>query len=396
MRRLVPVLATALVAVVVAGATPSARQVYAPLWMTDLLERGPCLFSIATPPAEEENCVPWTRRETAGPAFHSASGIVVVGGTDGFLHGVAARDGRVLYKQPLPGDLVAKPALSGDSAYFGTTEARAIRADVTSGRIRWDVPVDAEVTETPVVHQDTVYLVTGVETVYALDRATGELKWAQKHPMPAGITLRGQARPLLAEVPVEGGGTQLRLYVGHATGKLTVLDAETGRPLDELTLAVGETFLDVDADPLLHEGKLVAASAASGVFAIDPVSQKPLWKLEEEGIVRLASGGRYRIVAAGAGKVIGLDAATGKERWRFTFERGAPTQPIVKGGRVHIGSDRGAIYVLDLFSGEPLQYFGSGLGFAAPPELWGDMLFAVSTPGTLFALSNAFEGKVQK
>lgn len=394
MRRPLVLLATATVVIASLGATSAARQVYAPLWMKDLLRRGPCLFSIATPPAEEEGCIPWTRRETAGPAFHAPSGILVVGGSDGLLHGLSARDGRTLYRQPIPGDLVSKPALVGDSAYFGTTEARVARADVTSGRVRWEASVDAEVTVTPVVHEDTVYVVTGLETTYALDRATGEVRWVQRHPLPGGITLRGQARPLLAEVPVSGG-TQLRLYVGHATGKLTALDAATGRPVDELTLATGETFLDVDADPLIHDGRLIAASHASGVFAIDPSTSEPVWKHEEEGLVRLAAGGPYRIVAAGAGKVVGLDAATGKERWRFTFPRGAPTKPVVKGGRVHIGSDRGALYILDLFSGEPLQYFGSGLGFAADLDLWGDMLFAVSTPGTLFALSNAFEGKVQ-
>ena len=69
---------------------------------------------------------------------------------------------------------------------------------------------------------------------------------------------------------------------------------------------------------------------------------------------------------------------------------------MAKGGRVHVASDRGPLYVLDLSSGQPLQYFGSGLGFAADLELEGDMLFAVSTAGRLYALSNAFAGRFQQ
>lgn len=377
------------------AAAPSARQVYAPVWMTDVLRREPCLFTVAQPAARAESCIPWTRRETASPAFHAPTGIVILGGHDEQLHGVSGIDGGLLYREPLQGDLVTQPVLEGDSAYFGTTEAHLYRSDVTTGELRWETPVDAEVIEPVVVYDDTVYAITGLETVYAVDRTSGEVRWAQKHPLPGGITLRGQARPLLAEVRVNGE-PQLRLYVGHATGRLTVLDAQSGRPIDEITLATGETFIDVDADPLLHEGRLIAASHGSGVFALDPVKLEPLWRFEEKGIVRLGSGGSRRIIAAGAGKVIGLDAETGKERWRFTFPRGAPTRPVTKGGRVHVGSDRGALYVLDLFSGEPLQYFGSGLGFATTPELYADMLFVVSTPGRLFALSNAFAGKVQR
>jgi outer membrane protein assembly factor BamB len=102
------------------------------------------------------------------------------------------------------------------------------------------------------------------------------------------------------------------------------------------------------------------------------------------------------VVAAGPGKILGLDATDGKVLWRFTFSKGAPTRIAVKGGRVHVASDRGSLFVLDLSSGRPLQYFGSGLGFAADLELWNDMLFATTTAGVVMALSNAFPGIVQK
>ena len=100
------------------------------------------------------------------------------------------------------------------------------------------------------------------------------------------------------------------------------------------------------------------------------------------------------LVAAGAGKAIGLDAETGQIRWRFTWAKGAPTRIVVQGGRVHFGSDRGAVYVLDLFSGRPLQYAGSGTGTAADLSLWHDMMFVTSTAGSVTALSNAWAGGV--
>lgn len=391
--RLLVLLAAAVVAM--GAIDPSARQVYAPLWQTDIVELGPCLFTVALPASEEERCIPWTRRETASPAFHRATGVLVVGGSDGKLHGYDARDGSLRYAVDMPGRVTAKPVLKDDAAFVGTEDAHVVRADVTSGRIRWDVPVDADVTTPVTLADDLVLVITGMDTVYAFDAQTGASRWVHKHPMPSGITLRGQARPEVVRVQV-GDRTETRVYVGHATGKLTALELSSGRVLDEMTIGAGETFLDVDADPVQVGDDLVVASHATGVFRVNPATSSTVWKVEEPGFVRLASGGPALVVAAGAGKVVGINRHSGQVRWRFEFDKGAPTRIAVQGGRVHVGSDRGALYVLDLFSGRPLQYFGSGLGFAADPELLGDMLFVVSTAGRIYALSNAFDGRLQR
>jgi outer membrane protein assembly factor BamB len=195
-----------------------------------------------------------------------------------------------------------------------------------------------------------------------------------------------------------GDAVSRRLYVGHADGRLSVLDRETGGRLEELDLSRGDTFGDIDADPLVHRidglTRVIVASHTRGIAALDPRTHGETWRNAEPGIVRLANGGTPMLVAAGAGKVLGLDARTGQTRWRFTFRKGAPTRLAVQGGRVHVGSDRGALYVLDLFSGRPLQYAGSGLGLAADVDLGGDMLFYTSTSGAVTALSNAWRGPV--
>jgi outer membrane protein assembly factor BamB len=388
---------TALVCLTAAGAveaeSPQARRVYAPLWNAQAVSAGPCFLSAFLPASESERCISWTRRETAGPTFHPASGIVLVGGSDKQLKGFSAIDGALAWAVPLPGALVAKPALHDDAAYLGTDDGHVLRVDVTSGRVRWDVSVDAEVMEPARVDGDLVFVVTGADTVYALARDTGEARWVHKHPLPRGITIRGQAMPFSGIVSTKEG-PRPRVFVPHASGRLTVLDRTTGVLVEELNLSGDDTFGDLDADPFMQGEHLVVASHTRGVIALDPKSGAEAWRRDEQGIVRLARGGAFMVVAAGAGKVLGLDARNGAVRWRFTFEKGSPSRLVVKGGRVHVGSDRGSLYVLDLFSGRPLQYLGDGLGVAADPELWGDMLFVVTSSGELLALSNAFPGSV--
>ncbi len=394
MKRLAGVVVALLLAWQAEAATPAARQVYAPLWRTTAVPAGPCLLSAFVPPSATERCVSWTRRESAGPAFHAASGTVIVGGVDKQLRGLSGIDGAQLWQVPIPGALVAKPSLYDDGAYFGTDDGHVVRADVTSGRVRWDVTVDAEVTEPVVIDGDLVLVVTGADTLYALQRTSGEPVWSHKHPLPRGITLRGQSKPLVLTVDA-GEGPRRRVFIGHASGRMTMLDRDTGSVVNEVDISNDDTFGDLDADPFEQDGRVVLASNTKGIVALDPRAGTELWRTPEPGIVRVARGGQHLVVAAGPGKVLGLDAKTGAIRWRFTFQKGAPTRIVVQGGRVHVASDRSSLFVLDLFSGRPLQYVGSGLGFAADLELHQDMLFAMTSAGDLLAMSNAFRGLVQ-
>ena len=373
----------------------SARQVYGLMWMKQVVEWGPCLLTIMLPAKEQERCLSWTRRETGSPAFHPPSGIIMMGGGDESLHGLSIKDGQRLYRVQLPGSLVAKPTLAGARAFFGTDDAHVLRADVTSGRISWDVLVDAEVTEPVVIHKDKVLVVTGLDSIYALDRNTGETQWVHKTPLPQGITLRGQSRPFPALIS-EGTGLETRVFAGHASGVLVALDIASGSVLYKKDLARAEAFNDIDADLIMQNGNLIVASQSSGIFALDPANFTERWFLAEPGIVRMASAGNYMAVAAGAGNIIGFNTVTGTVRCRFKFKKGAPTRIVVKGGRAHVASDRGPLYVLDLFTGQPLQYYGSALGIAADPEASGDIILVNSTAGRLHALSNAFAGPTQQ
>ncbi|MBI1947222.1 MAG: PQQ-binding-like beta-propeller repeat protein [Deltaproteobacteria bacterium] len=388
---LVAVLAVALAAPAAGAASPAARQVYGLAWRKPVIETGPCFLSLFLPPSEAERCTSWTRRETAGPAFHAATGLVLVGGSDRTLRGLQSGSGRVQWQVALPGALVARPLLHDDGAYFGTDDGHVLRTDVTSGRTRWDITVDAEVTEPVVIDDDLVLVVTGNDSLYALKRETGEAAWVHKHPLPRAITLRGQGAPLVISVPTPAGPKR-QVLIGHASGRLTILERDTGTVIDELGLSGDDSFGDLDADPFVQRGHVVVASASRGVIALDVKSHAEVWRAPEPGVVRLARGGNHLVIGAGPGKVVALDAITGAPRWRFTFDKGAPSRLVVKGGRVHVASDRGSVYVLDLFTGRPLQYLGSGLGVAADLELSNDAMFVTTAAGEVLALSNAFSG----
>jgi outer membrane protein assembly factor BamB len=98
------------------------------------------------------------------------------------------------------------------------------------------------------------------------------------------------------------------------------------------------------------------------------------------------------VVAAAAGRVIAVDAKSGAVRWRFSFRDGAASRIVIKGGRVHVASDKGSIYVLDVTHGRPLQYIATGSGVSGDLTTESDALFFMSNRGRLVALSNAWAG----
>ncbi len=390
---------TAAVAIVVAatsfgGVTPEARQVYGVAWTAPSIDARPCAMSIVLPASEADHCASWNQRETSGPAFDAGLGLLVVGGSDHQLRALDAKTGKAVWTKKVPGSIVSQPVIVGSVVYAGTDDARVVAVDVKTGEQTWVTPVDAEVTEPVAVHEDAVYVVTGNDSTYALSRTTGEPLWVNKAALPRGITLRGQGRPLVLDVVGADGGK--RVFVGHANGRLVGLDRDSGAVILEVDLSHDDAFGDIDADPVFHAANnvVVAASQTRGISALHPTTGLEVWKNAEAGITRLANGGAPFIIAAGAGKVLALDAVTGKTVWRFTFAQGAPTRIAVKGGRVHVGSDRGALYVLDLSSGRPLQYAGSGTGVAADLAVWQDMVFFTATSGRVMAMSGAWHGLV--
>jgi outer membrane protein assembly factor BamB len=85
--------------------------------------------------------------------------------------------------------------------------------------------------------------------------------------------------------------------------------------------------------------------------------------------------------------MLALDIESGEPVW--TYPIGGEASPAVADGDVYIGSDDGALYVLDSAGGGPPKWlFPTGNGVVLSPVLVGDTVYIASGP-TLFALDRA-------
>lgn len=168
-----------------------------------------------------------------------------------------------------------------DSAGFSPLK-QIDRGNVSRLRQAWRLPLDPSGNEiTPLVHDGVLFVYSGA-SVQAVDAASGELLWKYTHrPAESGAAAQYGNRSRLKSIAIHGHS----LYVPTQDGRLLALDARTGNLLWQRAIG-GEGGLQFSSGPLVVRG-MVIIGASLGLTS---------------------KGGCF---------IVGLDAATGAERWRF-------------------------------------------------------------------------------
>ena len=144
-------------------------------------------------------------------------------------------------------------------------------------------------------------------------------------------------------------------------------------------------FLDVDTDPVIVNGKLVVASYASGLMALDPASGKPLWQQKASGINRLATDGKRLYAASGDGLVWRLSPENGSVVYRVRVDAGPISRMTLKGNLIVFAGGPNGLVVLEAASGKPLQATAIRGGANSEPN-WSDLgIFILGNRGDLYA-----------
>ncbi|MDR2215375.1 MAG: PQQ-binding-like beta-propeller repeat protein, partial [Nevskiaceae bacterium] len=143
----------------------------------------------------------------------------------------------------------------------------------------WTLP-DSSNEITPLVHDGVLFIASGA-TVQALDAATGNLLWQYVRPLPE--RLNGGRGGRTKSIAMHGE----HLYVPTVDGHLVALEMRTGKLVwDQPILPERAAGLALNGGPIVAAGHVIIG-VSLGVQS---------------------GGGCY---------IVGLDAATGREQWRF-------------------------------------------------------------------------------
>ncbi len=134
----------------------------------------------------------------------------------------------------------------------------------------------------PLVIGDTLYVTTtyGPKFIYALDAATGKRKWTQAFDYPDDMTQFTCCGPVNRGVAYANG----KIYVGRLDGKLSALDADTGREIWTTTVVDYTQGSSLTSPPLIVKDTVVTGfgggeyGARGYISAYDLETGKALWK----------------------------------------------------------------------------------------------------------------------
>jgi outer membrane protein assembly factor BamB len=282
------------------------------------------------------------------------------------------------------GGLVSScPAIAPDgTVYVGSHDTKVYALDGATGEGRWTYQTGGEVVASPAVGRDgTVFVGSRDAKVYALEGVTGHKRW----DFPSG-------GPVDNSVAIAADGT---VFVGVQPDRVYALDAVTGLPRWEARTGRGVSSPSVGPEGNVYVGSRGPWTMTGAMCALNGATGDKLWEFLTGGSVEspvvgsdgtlyfsateLAFGPPPFYFSYAVLKVYALDRATGQVRWSARQENdSAAASPVISpDGKAYLGSTGdmatpGAVYAIDLISGEMNRWFHVGGLYHSSPAIAAD------------------------
>lgn len=268
---------------------------------------------------------------------------------------------------------------------LGTRDGDALALDAASGEEKWRIRLSSEVLSAPTISADKVIVQTLDGRVTALNVDSGESIWIHEEVVPI-LTLRGTSSPL-----VQSG----KVYSAYASGKVVVLDEATGVPFWERRVAEPtgrselDRLVDIDTNLIVEGGGVFAVTFQGKVAVLEEDSGRPFWDKDMSSYQQVSSDVGALFIADDHGLVWSIDQRTGSALWKNDSLYGRVLNgTAIQRGLVVTGDADGYLHWLDAIDGGIVaQRFFDPDGFAAPPLVYDDTLYALSGDGELAAYS---------
>ncbi len=219
------------------------------------------------------------------------------------------------------------------------------------------------------LHWNRLVVVTESGGVEGHDAATGEFRWK--------LGLPGEA----LFVPVLYRSDPYEILLSSASGRLFVVDAETGEIRRESQLPTGLALA-----PLVDLPNLYVGTDAGDVVAFDTESGAERFRtaLAETSLALSSSHGT--LVSSGSERtLVAIDAGSGAERWRIRGRSAFYAPAVFAEDRLYIGNDAGEFYCLSLSDGDTRFRWATGASIRFAPLVEERLAYVASFGNDLYA-----------
>jgi eukaryotic-like serine/threonine-protein kinase len=268
-------------------------------------------------------------------------------------------------------------AVDASTAYLASNQfIYAVR--LRDGIKTWQFPLQGgsqAFDANPVVTPDGQLLVASAGTdrgLYSLDLATGSQKWSF-----TAATDRWIAPPLVVKDTIYAPNTDgvlyaLKLSTGEKSWSLPISSSIWGSPVTD-----GKLIFVVSLDHFL--------------YAVDPQSQKIVWKVDLGGAVPAAplisTDGTTLFTGSSARKFFAIDTTAGSIRWTADTKDWVWNTPAVSGDSVFAADISGNVYSFGVVNGKnPWPVVQPDGPITGSPLVQSSGVLVATESGSLFAL----------
>lgn len=337
-----------------------------------------------------------SRRLAAAPVV--GNGKLFAMDTAGVVHAFDAATGQKRWSKRLEMDGNLKSsAFGGGVSYFdgrvymtnGVGEVAAL--DAETGTQIWKVKPAGPLRGCPTIAFNAVFVMTQDNQIHALSARDGTPLWQETAAV-------GQAGVFGVAAPAAGQGT---VIAGYSSGELVAYRYENGRTLwadalarTSISTQVG-TLTDVDADPIVDNGRVYALGQGGRMAAYELVTGQRLWELNLAGISTPAIAGEWIFTLTDDARLLAIARSSGKVRWinqlrqwKDEKDKKGPifwTGPVLAGNRLWIANSRGQLVSADVTDGSTMPVRDLGSDISLPPIVANQMLYILDDNGKIHA-----------
>jgi outer membrane protein assembly factor BamB len=257
---------------------------------------------------------------------------------------------------------VAQAAIEGSIGYIALRDGRFVSVDLSTARVRWSMTLAAAAAP---VAGDGLVFVPQADGVAALS-ADGSTRWRLSVPSGLSAPLLWRGGWLIAAAS-EGNVLGVRASDGQVVWTARVTAKVRGRP----ALTADHVYLP------LEDGRVVAHELATGAL---------VWERTLGGAPGPPLALDDRVFVGAADKFFYcLDAANGKQRWRWRMGGGIVGEPVLDSRHVYFVALDNVLRALDRWNGSQRWKQGLLLRPTGAPLLAASILYVAGVAAELQA-----------
>jgi len=309
---------------------------------------------------------------------------IVTAGRNGTLNVYDLEDGDELAEIKLDIPLSGGVGGTEDVWLVGSRNGELIAVSASNNEILWRTPVPSEILARPVVYNNSMVLVrTADGQILGVDIKTGKINWNYSKTIPA-LTLRGSSPPILS---------RNHFYTGLESGRLIAMSPIDGEVAWDVALTVPEgrseiqRLVDIDGRSELYGRILYASSYHGRIAALDVTRGQFLWARSFSSNTGVSVGTDAVYSTDDRSHVWALDRNNGATLWKQDkLQARSVTRPVIYKDFLVVGDFEGYLHVISRFDGGFVaRERVDAYGILVPPIVDGDRVLVLSRDGGLSA-----------